>query len=240
MQAPPTLPPAIYASAADFILACLDPNPAGRLPAHSLLRLPFLSKPPSSKEAADAAAAMEDIVGLNQLTSKAFPMAGGGTASTALTSVGSNNGSDMHEHGDPVSSPSQNAAEGLAERGTYGSIQSAGSVGSVTQASLSETVQPGEDRAARSKLRQRSVRAAAARDAAVASTPTQTGKRSIGVLESVLRAWLRMEGGFVESRRMEAAFVANWPCTQRDGIAKHFGTALLLLVRNPAACRLVS
>ena len=56
LRRPPPPPPGIYPDAADFVLACLDPVPAGRPPAFRLAALPFLARP-ITRAAAQAAAA---------------------------------------------------------------------------------------------------------------------------------------------------------------------------------------
>lgn len=59
MKRTPLLPSTLYADAADFIQACLDPNPAGRPAAHRLPYMTFLANPPRRSAAAAAAAAAE-------------------------------------------------------------------------------------------------------------------------------------------------------------------------------------
>ena len=245
MRSAPTLSPGLYADAADFILACLDPNPAGRPPAHSLLRLPFLAKPPSRKEAAEAAAAMEDTLGLHLRASKVPPTAGGGTASTMSTAVGLDSGSDWQVPRSVVSQASQNASEGRSASGPSGSSHSAASAGSAAAdpPSLTAPAQAAEGGPSDSpEVGQPSLAAvegaASPAAAAGASSPTkgsaQAGGGFAGAAGLVRREWLRLEGGFADDRLMEAAFVAQWPGAGQLGATRHFGTALLTLVSAAA------
>jgi hypothetical protein len=63
------------------------------------------------------------------------------------------------------------------------------------------------------------------------AVPARTGgapAKETSLFGRAWRAWLGMEGGFVDDQRMEAAFAAQW--APKTGIVGVFGTALLAVV----------
>jgi hypothetical protein len=214
MCRPPALPPALYPPAAEFILACLDPLPAGRPPAAMLAALPFLASPPTKVAAAVAAVAERAAAGPNQLD----PSHQLSTASSAAgpRGSGSSGGSGDRDGSGSVDNSRSGSGDSCGRGGGSGAGERGDGPADITGSfKLPALVSAGEDAVPHDASVVAAVRRdtateepadgiptplaarGTAGDPAASAAATDVEKRRWSLVSVTRRAWLQMEGGCV-------------------------------------------